>query len=930
MYTVLIKQKDILQEKLIELVDEPYDPLKNFNLALEYHKYNQTAIALSYYLRCAEFTDNKIISSEALLRASLCVNTQQGRDEKELYLIKHAITASPNSIEPYYVASLFYSWRSGNNPEKRFWLDSYQYACLGVNIIENGCKCEPFTTNFGYTEYNIYFQKAFAGSNIGKINEAQEIYTKILTSYELDINTKNYINSKLQQLPERKYSINKIKNTFNSSIFEIDDKLTTLNNYHNSSPAIFKLYRNCYLCDCIRRGYRWEEHQHDIVDKYLDKNSIAIEAGSHIGTLAVKLAKTCKLTYCFEPVINTYHLLQFNMKVNCDSSNYKLFNKGLGECIKNENISWISPHSACAIGLDNNSYNPLNNDEKNNAIKAGAKNIIIEITTIDTLKLDKLDYIKIDVEGYEQEVINGGLNTIKKCKPIIILECYETFSPSKVASLEYVKNKYKLLLDLGYEVKHVWLADFLFIPIKKLQKKAIVTFGTDYLFKNQKIRFKQQATSIDFFDDVIIEDEKSIKPLITLHEEFITKNKRGYGYWIWKPLIIKNTLEKMSNDDILFYIDCGSSLINNDLHKLTNYVNILKNHDIIVFEDSHRYNKQFIKYNVIKELNVTESLYNKPIIEGGCVIVKKSKFTIDFLDKWFEYMTKDNYSLVNDDLLNLEQTKDFIEHRHDQILLSILSRSYNNIYVGNGHEEVYNKGPIFHSRLTDLGPRQYAKPIPNIKSNFEKLTNYKNNNIIKKINPNLIVIDNFYDDPDKIRQYALSLNYQEPENHGAVGYRCESGRKILDGTKELFEKLLHANIPEGTNIGEWNYSTNGCFQWCNASVPIVYHCDSQKYAGIIYLTPDAPPECGTSFFRHKKYKLRNREVFSKSDWYQSDLNYKEPHLDKTQWEVVDSIGNVYNRLVIFDAQYIHGVSEYFGEDIRNSRLFQLFFFDITK
>ena len=193
MYTVLIKKKYILQEKLIELVDEPYNPLKNFNLALEYHKINQTAIAVSYYLRCAEFTENKIFSSEALLRASLCVNTQQGRDEKELYLIKHAITASPNSIEPYYIASLFYSWRSGNIPEKKFWLDSYQYACLGINIIENGSKSEPFITNFGYTEYNIYFQKAFAGSNIGKINEAQEIYTKILSTYELDSNTKNII-----------------------------------------------------------------------------------------------------------------------------------------------------------------------------------------------------------------------------------------------------------------------------------------------------------------------------------------------------------------------------------------------------------------------------------------------------------------------------------------------------------------------------------------------------------------------------------------------------------------------------------------------------------------------------------------------------------------------------------------------------------------
>lgn len=44
-------------------------------------------------------------------------------------------------------------------------------------------------------------------------------------------------------------------------------------------------------------------------------------------------------------------------------------------------------------------------------------------------------------------------------------------------------------------------------------------------------------------------------------------------------------------------------------------------------------------------------------------------------------------------------------------------------------------------------------------------------------------------------------------------------------------------------------------------------------------------------------------------------------------ETFDSIGNVYNRLVIFNAQYIHGVTEYFGEDINNSRLFQLFFFN---
>ena len=153
---------------------------------------------------------------------------------------------------------------------------------------------------------------------------------------------------------------------------------------------------------------------------------------------------------------------------------------------------------------------------------------------------------------------------------------------------------------------------------------------------------------------------------------------------------------------------------------------------------------------------------------------------------------------------------------------------------------------------------------------------------------------------------------------------------IKKGTKEYFETLLNVSIRGGSGFGGWDYNTNGCFQWCNAKVPIVYHCDSQKYAGIVYLTPDAPPNCGTSFYRDKKHKMRNNEIFQRSDWHDSALSYREPHLDKTPWEVVDSVGNVFNRLVIFDAHYVHAVTEYFGEDIQNSRLFQLFFFDVEK
>jgi len=1132
---------ETIEKCLKQLIQDPYNDLINFDLAMAYEAEKQFAASVSYYLRCAEFTDDLKLSSEALLRGSICVSKQKNRDEKEIYMIKHAITASPNSLEPYYIASLYYSWR-GN------WMDSYLNACLGINILEKNKQETPFKTKFNYSHLNLYYQKAYSGVNIGKLNESRKIYIEILNKFKPVGNQKSFILNKLHSIPtpfhdpiyfeENKlnklrfkfddcdkishnnsqiyqdifvlsltngkkngsyleigagnfkkgnnsflletqfdwkgisidYNTSLVKNFNNNrknkcicadatkvnysklisenystsnidylqldcdpanitfdilqkipfdkfkfgvityehdfynditgtyreksrkiltdkgykllcgnispykdkypfedwwihpdlieeriyklferdsdkpingekymltkskyipdKIFDIDKKLYTLNNYHKNTPATFKLFKTCNVCNCIRRGFRWEEHQHDIIDKYLNENSIALEAGSHIGTIAVKLAKKCKFTYCFEPIKNTYDLLEYNLNKNCESSKFKLFNKGLGECIKKEKICWISTEGSGGVGLTNNFFEPSQKPTHNNGCS-----IPIDVISIDSLHLAKLDYIKIDVEGYEEHVINGGINTISKCRPIILLECYESFDPLKKASIEFVEKKYKILIDMGYKIQHIWNADFLLIPLKQ-QHKTLLTFGTNNLFKNQKSRFKKQAQKINFFDSIIIEDESTIKDLMKPHEEFIKNNPRGYGYWLWKPYIIKKLMQNSRPNDILFYLDCGSSIINNNIEKLNDYTKILNEKDIIVFENPDHITKKFMKLNVVSEFEMNEDILNKFIIEGGCIIIKKTPFSMNFINKWIDSMTKKNYSLLNDDLLNLTQNKEFCEHRHDQSLLTYLSRSHSDkVFIGDGLQELYNNGPFFHSRLTDNGPRQYAKPLPSIKTNNIKITiTEKNDKLSIKHNfnnPNVIVIDDFYKNPDEMRKYALSLTYEPPENHGAVGYRCEKGRKIIDGTKEYFERLLNGKISNGKKLGQWGYSTNGCFQWCNAKVPIVYHADSQQYAAIIYLTPDAPPGCGTSFFRHKRYKIRDGSVFSKPDWYRSSLNYKEPHLDKTEWETVDSVGNVYNRLVIFNGRNIHAVTEYFGENIENSRLFQLFFFNIN-
>jgi hypothetical protein len=112
-----------------------------------------------------------------------------------------------------------------------------------------------------------------------------------------------------------------------------------------------------------------------------------------------------------------------------------------------------------------------------------------------------------------------------------------------------------------------------------------------------------------------------------------------------------------------------------------------------------------------------------------------------------------------------------------------------------------------------------------------------------------------------------------------------------------------------------------------SGTPSVYHCDSQRWAAIIFLTPDAPPESGTSFYRHKNTKVFHN---SQIDWNATqglDVFNQKTFLDGTPYETLDTVANVFNRLVIFDGGLIHSGINYFGWDIPSSRLFHIFFFD---
>ena len=195
-----------------------------------------------------------------------------------------------------------------------------------------------------------------------------------------------------------------------------------------------------------------------------------------------------------------------------------------------------------------------------------------------------------------------------------------------------------------------------------------------------------------------------------------------------------------------------------------------------------------------------------------------------------------------------------------------------------------------------------------------------NFSINTKQKPTSWVVDNFYEDPDKVREFALRQDYHIGGlGRGYLGNRTHE-QFLFPGLKEKFEEII------GQKITKWkDHGMNGRFQYCWSGQPIVYHCDHQKWGGMIYLTPDAPFECGTTLYAHKKTRARTyNDSGYDASWQGIPGDY---HLDGTPFEPVDVLGNVYNRLVIFDASCIHSASEYFGTIKENCRLWQMFFFD---
>lgn len=201
-------------------------------------------------------------------------------------------------------------------------------------------------------------------------------------------------------------------------------------------------------------------------------------------------------------------------------------------------------------------------------------------------------------------------------------------------------------------------------------------------------------------------------------------------------------------------------------------------------------------------------------------------------------------------------------------------------------------------------------------------------NDIKTRNPScgLIVIDNFYNNPYETRNHILTQDFLVRGNYPGqrtISYANESLKTIIQKYIQPFGgKITEFPMPkeDGSDASK---IYNGSFQFTTCKNRSWVHIDGfNNWAGVLYLTPNAPISSGTSFYRFHDGTTCKRDM----DILENKKETDKYGQDLTKWENVDKVGNVFNRLILFNSYRFHMSMDYFGDSKENGRLFQVFFF----
>lgn len=216
-----------------------------------------------------------------------------------------------------------------------------------------------------------------------------------------------------------------------------------------------------------------------------------------------------------------------------------------------------------------------------------------------------------------------------------------------------------------------------FLSISEM-KITFVTFGDGSEdLKAAARRLGGQAYEAGWFDIIRTYSSDDLRKIdlnwFARNKGFLSKNKRGFGYWIWKPKIIYEELSRLGDGDILVYADAGYEISRFAKKRFTEYVSLAKLKGVLTFSLGHEIGA-WTKGDTLARFGVHADSEDCGLSQShaGLIIISRNRLTMQFFYAFDQICNEDDYRYITDAPSSISNCRNFIEHRHDQAVFSLL------------------------------------------------------------------------------------------------------------------------------------------------------------------------------------------------------------------------------------------------------------------
>lgn len=217
----------------------------------------------------------------------------------------------------------------------------------------------------------------------------------------------------------------------------------------------------------VRYNKGFEQKTIDIILRIVQSDFVTLDIGANIGLHSLVMAScfekdsSCRV-YAFEPSKKTFDALGENIKLNGFEDRIVALNAALSD--KPGRLMLATPDEYTKLGKNSDPYKSLQKSPSANG--TGEE---VEVITLDNWaksnNVEKIDFIKIDIEGAELECFKGALEVFRKRRPIMVMECYEPFCSRFGYS---VSDVVLFMNEVGYKMFQYEESQWIAIPKEKI------------------------------------------------------------------------------------------------------------------------------------------------------------------------------------------------------------------------------------------------------------------------------------------------------------------------------------------------------------------------------------------------------------------------------------------------------------------------------